>query len=265
MQPLSLDLALFLLFCSVPVMTVTLPLNQNQFNTGQPNYGSSPFDCKDVYDGGMTSDGVYLIYPRGLYSVPVPVFCDMTSPKGPWTVFQKRFDGSENFFRGWEDYKAGFGRADSEYWLGLENIYLLTLRRSYRLRIDLSDFDNDARFVIYNKFALSPAAISAEEDNYKLYIDGFQEGDPSRPAGNSLWDLRDMAFSTHDHDRDKHPGNCASMFKAGSWYNHCHSTNLNGLYLGGANEQYAVGMTWSSWRGQSYSLKTSQMKIAANV
>lgn len=66
---------------------------------------------------------------------------------------------------------------------GLENIYHLTLQRSYRLRIDMADFDNDARFVIYNKFALSPLAISAEEDNYKLYIDGFEEGDPSRPAG----------------------------------------------------------------------------------
>ncbi|PIO32826.1 hypothetical protein AB205_0049110 [Aquarana catesbeiana] len=82
--------------------------------------------------------------------------------------------------------------------------------------------------------------------------------------GNSLWNQKDMNFSTHDHDRDRHSGNCASMFKAGSWYNACHSTNLNGLYLGGLNEQYAIGMTWSSWRGQKYSLKSTQMKIAAN-
>lgn len=262
MQPLSLDLAWLLLFCSAP--DIAAPLNQNRLKTCELYQTSQPLDCKDVYESGMTSDGVYLIFPKGCYSIPVPVYCDMTTPKGPWTVFQKRFDGSENFFRGWEDYKSGFGHADKEYWLGLENIYHLTLQRSYRLRIDMTDFDKDSRFVIYNKFALSPLAISAEEDNYKLFIDGFEEGDPSRRAGNSLWNQKDMNFSTHDHDRDRHSGNCASMFKAGSWYNACHSTNLNGLYLGGLNEQYAIGMTWSSWRGQKYSLKSTQMKIATN-
>ncbi|XP_018428171.1 PREDICTED: microfibril-associated glycoprotein 4-like [Nanorana parkeri] len=213
----------------------------------------------------MTSDGVYLIYPKGPYSVPVPVYCDMTTPKGPWTVFQKRFDGSETFLRGWEDYKSGFGRADSEYWLGLENIYHLTLLRSYRLRIDLTDFDNDSRFVIYNSFALSPLAISGERDSYKLHIDGFEEGDPSRPAGNSLWTQKNMSFSTHDHDRDTYTGNCASMYKGGSWYSDCHSANLNGLYLRGLSQQYATGMTWAGWRGHYYSMKSTQMKIAVNL
>ena len=35
------------------------------------------------------------------------VFCDMKN--GRWTVFQRRMDGSEDFYRGWADYIAGFG------------------------------------------------------------------------------------------------------------------------------------------------------------
>ncbi|XP_040211920.1 microfibril-associated glycoprotein 4-like isoform X2 [Rana temporaria] len=267
MQPRSLDLALLLVFCLAPVIAFQPPLNKNHLNSCQDSSFKTcfPLDCKDVYDSEFTADGVYLIFPNGRYSAPVPVYCDMTSANGPWT---KRFDGSEDFNRGWEDYKAGFGQADSEYWLGLENIYQLTLRRSYRLRIDLTDYDNDARFVTYNTFSLSPLAISGVEKSYKLYIDGFKEGDSSRPAGDSLRDHNGMAFSTHDRDRDTWPGNCASVTKGAFWYYGCTSTNLNGLYSKDptclTRFQYCM-MTWLSWRSSSqHPLKAAQMKIAVN-
>lgn len=44
-----------------------------------------PLDCDDIYAQGYQEDGVYLIYPSGP-SVPVPVFCDMTTEGGKWTV-----------------------------------------------------------------------------------------------------------------------------------------------------------------------------------
>lgn len=264
MQTLSLDLGLFLVFCSVPIIAFQPPLNQNHLNSCQDYTLKTcfPLDCTDVHDSEFTSDGVYLIFPNGRYTAPVPVYCDMTTPNGPWTVFQKRFDGSENFYRSWEDYKSGFGRAYSEYWLGLENIYQLTLRRSYRLRIDLTDFDDDSRFVIYNTFSLSPLAISSVAESYKLYIDGFEEGNSSRPAGDSLGYHHNMAFSTYDRDRDLWSSDCATKFKGGFWYNQCEYTNPNGLYLGGPTSQYGTGMVWKTWRGYYYSMKTTQMKIA---
>ncbi|XP_075687074.1 microfibril-associated glycoprotein 4-like [Rhinoderma darwinii] len=221
-----------------------------------------PHDCSDVFAQGLTSNGVYLIYPGGARAPALPVYCDMTGAGGPWTVFQKRFDGGVDFYRGWDDYKSGFGRASGEYWLGLQNIFLLTQKKTYTLRIDLEDFDNETRHVTYDPFSLSPLAVNPDEDGYKLHIDGFKEGDPTRPAGNSLHGHNQLKFSTHDHDRDTYIGNCAVMYHGAFWYNQCHGTNLNGKYQLGVTTEYATGIVWATWRGAYYSFKRTEMKIA---
>lgn len=33
-------------------------------------------------------------------------------------MIQRRIDGTENFYRPWSHYKAGFGKVAGEYWLG---------------------------------------------------------------------------------------------------------------------------------------------------
>uniref|UniRef100_A0A8C0Q456 Microfibril-associated glycoprotein 4 n=1 Tax=Canis lupus familiaris TaxID=9615 RepID=A0A8C0Q456_CANLF len=215
-----------------------------------------PLDCDDVYAQGYQVDGVYLIYPSGP-SVPVPVFCDMTTAGGKWTVFQKRFNGSVSFFRGWNDYKLGFGRADGEYWLGLQNLHLLTLKQKYELRVDLEDFENNTASAKYAEFSISPNAVSAEEDGYTLYVAGFEDGG----AGDSLSYHSGQKFSTFDRDQDLFVQNCAALSSGAFWFRSCHFANLNGFYLGGSHLSYANGINWAQWKGFYYSLKRTEMKI----
>ena len=60
-------------------------------------------------------------YASGLYTVTLNsnssaknnavVYCDTQSDNGRWIVFQRRKDGSENFFRDWDDYNKRAQRA----------------------------------------------------------------------------------------------------------------------------------------------------------
>ncbi|CAF4021142.1 unnamed protein product, partial [Rotaria sp. Silwood1] len=48
-----------------------------------------------------------------------------------WTVIQRRINGTIDFYRGWDDYKNGFGDLHTEFWLGNEKIHQLTNQGQY--------------------------------------------------------------------------------------------------------------------------------------
>ena len=66
-------------------------------------------------------------------------------------MIQRRDDyggeNRENFNRDWDDYKSGFGDPDREFWLGNENIYMLTNAEDYSLRVELEDFEGNKRYL----------------------------------------------------------------------------------------------------------------------
>lgn len=90
----------------------------------------------------------------------------------------------------------------------------------------------------------------------KQFFRFFNEG----TAGDSLALHRGQGFTTKDRDNDKRSSkNCALQYKGAWWYNNCHSSNLNGLYLNG--KATTQGMTWYHWKKAYYSVKKSEMKI----
>ena len=109
---------------------------------------------------------MYDIDPDGLGTFKV--WCDMKNGEG-WTVVQRRQDGSEDFYRGWSDYKAGFGDVNGEFWLGLDKIHRLSNSGENVLRIDLWDFDGTTAYAIYTTFF-----VASEADNYRLNVGDFE-------------------------------------------------------------------------------------------
>ena len=99
------------------------------------------------------------------------MFCDQTTDGGGWTVFQKRLDGSVDFYRDWADYQNGFGNLNGEFWLGLDKIHRLTSSDTFNLRVDLEDWAGETRFAEYTSFT-----IANEANKYKLSL-GSYSGD----------------------------------------------------------------------------------------
>ena len=127
-------------------------------------------NCGEIYKSGTRKDGVYSIKPDNL-SAAFDVFCDQTTAGGGWTVFQKRLDGSVDFFLNWSDYKVGFGDLNGEFWLGLDKIHHLTSDDKSMLRVDLEDFEGNTAYAEYNKFG-----VTSENDKYELNL-GSYSGD----------------------------------------------------------------------------------------
>ena len=120
-------------------------------------------DCAEVYKSGKKISGVYKIDPDGLGDFEV--YCDHKTADGGWTVFQKRRDGSVDFYRSWDAYKRGFGNVNGEFWLGLDKIHRLTVSGNTKLHVDLEDIHGNTAFAEYNSFT-----VASERAKYQLSL-----------------------------------------------------------------------------------------------
>ena len=177
----------------------------------------------------------------------------METDGGGWTVFQRRQDGSVDFYRNWTDYENGFGDLTGEYWLGLSKIHRLTKEESNTLRVDLGDFEGNTSYANYSTFNVSDG-----NTEYILTVGGY-----SGTAGDSLDYHNGYRFTTRDNDNDVFSvGNCAHSHAGAWWYNICYFSNLNGLYFNTTTND-DQGILWWHWN-KSFSLKFTEMKTRRN-
>ena len=206
-------------------------------------------ECREAYLKGCREDGVYTIDPG--CGKPFNVFCDMKN--GGWTVFQRRRDGSENFYRNWADYVAGFGNLKREFWLGLNHIHCLTSAAPRtELRVDLADFFGNYKYAHYGFFN-----VNGPSTNYTLDVADYRT---TSSTEDRLTSHNGMRFTTKDRDNDQNSGNCATIFHGAWWYKNCYESNLNGRYRYGTSDWgnthwYPLG------DGAVHAMKFTEMKL----
>ena len=166
----------------------------------------------------------------------------METDGGGWTVFQRRQDGSVDFYRYWIDYENGFGNLSGEFWLGLSKIHRLTQKGPNTLRVDLKVASNNAAYAKYSIFS-----VGDNTTEYTLTVGGY-----SGTAPDSLAKHNGKKFTTRDNDNDDNGNNCAKEDSGAWWYHDCSSSSLNARYT---TDYYWSGFT---------PLRFSEMKTRRN-
>ncbi|XP_072314907.1 fibrinogen alpha chain [Eucyclogobius newberryi] len=201
------------------------------------------------------SNGLFKIQPAPSAPV-VTVYCQQEGLMGGWLLAQRRESGALSFNRTWAEYRGGFGSVDAqgggEFWLGNENLHLLTNQGETMLKIELVDWEGgeaSAEYVI---------KVGSEAEGFPLHVSGYT-GD----AGDALAAHSGMKFSTYDRRNDAGSENCASFFGGGWWYGGCRAASLNGVYREGADKRVENGVVWPTYKPPNYSLKQVRMFLRA--
>ena len=205
---------------------------------------------EDPHD--MPESGLYMISPdpsRGEFVV----YCDMRLPGRGWTIISRRANNLLNFNVGKEQYVSGFGRYNSNFWLGLERIKSLTESTVMELWVGLESFEN-----IDSVQNWTPQDTWAHA-RYKFFFVGDKASDYTLTVGqfdhvNST--VGDSFSTVHNGKRFSH---CAS--RGGWWYNTCNDSSLTGVYYNSKTVTGDAGITWEGWYGNNVSLKSVVMAV----
>ncbi|XP_053687271.1 microfibril-associated glycoprotein 4-like [Sabethes cyaneus] len=202
--------------------------------------------CSEIPSG---EEGKYLLRPTTEDGQPFYAVCNNTDGNG-WMVIQHRFNGVENFYRNWTDYKHGFGSLDGEFWYGLDRIHLFTSSRKHEIMFELTDSTGKVATPKYNPFT-----VGSETEGYKL-----KELGPYTGTGSDSFEYhRGMKFSTYDRDNDQFASSCAETYQGAWWYKGCYYSNLNGKYKSGKVD--VTSMCWNSFPRATVGLQRSKMMI----
>ena len=109
------------------------PQQGDWFERVIPDTGA--FDCAALQESGVRVSGIYRIEASER-----PVYCDMETDGGGWTMLQRRggVQPSTSFARTMLEYQDGFGHPAGEHWMGLEAFHRMENEQYVlQLRVDV--------------------------------------------------------------------------------------------------------------------------------
>uniref|UniRef100_A0A0K8R7P1 Putative ficolin/ixoderin n=1 Tax=Ixodes ricinus TaxID=34613 RepID=A0A0K8R7P1_IXORI len=132
--------------------------------------GKRKVSCAQLKREGNDESNDYLINPHNIFYV----WCDMDTDGGGWTIIQRRSkdeEGEDKFEKSKEEYEKGFYGGVSSYWIGNENLHLLTNfpNNEQVLRIELTRQDGNNINVEYDQFK-----VGSKADEYELSIGKYK-------------------------------------------------------------------------------------------
>lgn len=152
--------------------------------------------------------------------------------------------------RRWDHYKRGFGNADGEYWLGLEDIFHLTLRSKYEdgheLRMDMEDFEGKRE----SSPSTPPLWVQEPPTTHCTSLDS--------PTGEQVTQCPTTAVRSWQRSRLDIDLNCTWELMRAFWYNVCALTSPNGVYVWGVDDYFLPVGVLTGIPGKMTTLKSTK-------
>lgn len=176
-----------------------------------PEERSSTYTCQNK-SGVQTNQKMFCDQPSYQYGINVnwkSPYCGVCHHLGGVYILRRRFN--EDFNRMWNEYKGGFGKFDSDYWIGLEMLHQIT-NPPVQLQIFIvGPGVSDHGFTMY----FENFSIASESENYRISLSS--SGDSEMVTNHN-----GKVFSTFDKGEKQAK---ARMFGAGWWYGEIESVN----------------------------------------
>ncbi|XP_053398072.1 ficolin-3-like [Mercenaria mercenaria] len=163
----------------------------------------------------------------GLYKIAlwkskevIPVFCDMDTDGGGWTVFQNRFDGSIDFYRKFSEYENGFGAPG-----GLKYTQEIASQGATEIRLEMKKNNGEEGYETYKLLDGTDYTLSINESSARRSA-GISERES---FSMTVWSGIGYPFSTYDRDKDYDGSKNLAIERHGAWwYASGTEVNLNG-------------------------------------
>ncbi|XP_033763040.1 angiopoietin-related protein 2-like [Pecten maximus] len=195
---------------------------------------------------------------EGVNCAPINVYgkwakCNVFNSRR-WAIVQRRYKGEETFDKTWDEFKAGFGDLDGEYWIGNEALHRLTHERNQSALFVIEDWNGVEKFAQYDSFK-----VSSEADKFRMIVSGY-----SGTAGDCMSYHSGMQFTTKDRDNDAHGGGSCSVEYDGMgfWYRICVRCNINAKYFSDTGTENTHALIWHTFSEKFQPMKKSRLMLA---